>query len=229
MKKYLYLLFYLFLFIFSESKAQLSYGLKVGSTFSSFAQANNSLSGALGVIGGGMVDYGLTHQVTIHGNIDYLQLRGALEGIPQNVDGAFVLRTSIYTMHAAEAAGLVSYRVPLPVLFSASPAFMAGGGVTYNFFVQDKRTTKYYYQDHTATSRGVEDVTSSFTPLLYSVQAGLRFEFPLEEDSSLSTVVFDVRFRRNINELLSGFSIYGNGNASDLYLNTVIFAIGFKL
>jgi hypothetical protein len=213
---------------FSNCFSQFRYGPHFGTTFTSFAVDNTSLSGNLGFVLGATVDYDLTPAASVVVNLDYNQIRGGLNSPPTTIGGTVILQSNIFTLHTAEVTGLGTYRFPIPFLGSATPKIVGGVSGAYNFFTQANRSISYFSNDTKSTISGTETVTDSFAPILFAGQAGLQFEFLLS-DASISSVVFDIRYRRNINSLMDGLSLYGQGGASDVYSNSLIMTIGFKL
>lgn len=213
---------------FSSSFSQIRYGPHFGTTFTSFATDNTSLSGNLGVIAGATAEYDITAAAQASLNLDYNQIRGSLNSPPAVIGNTAVLQSSTFTLHTGELTGLFSYRFPIPFMGSATPKIVGGGSAAYNFYTRAQRAISYYTNDSKSTIRGSENVTDSFSPFLYSGQVGLQFEFLLS-DASVSAVAFDIRYRRNINPLMSGFSLYGQGSASDIFSNSLIMTFGIRL
>ncbi|NJN40968.1 MAG: hypothetical protein HC811_00675 [Flammeovirgaceae bacterium] len=207
---------------FGFSQTTFEYGGRIGASFSSFSYDYSSLSGNIGLVAGGMANYNINSAMQLVGNLDYHQLRGNLQSY--TLAGSNVLvRTNTLTLNTAELSALFAYRLPLPFLGTASPKIMGGGSVAYNFYtLNNKVTTIGGYQISASSS---DEVTSSFENFLYAAQAGLQFEFLLDE-GSFSAVIFDIRYRRNINALTSGLSVYGTGSPSDIYSNSLIMTFG---
>lgn len=215
------------MFIVAPAFSQLRYGPHFGTTFTSFASDNTGFSGNLGLVVGGTVEYDLTSAAQLFANLDYNQIRGGLNSPPTMIGNTTIVENNVFTLHAAEASLLASYRFPIPFFGSATPKLVGGGSVAYNFYTNAQRNVSFYSNDSRSSISGSENVTDSFEPFLYSVQGGLQFEFLLS-DAHITAVSFDIRYRRNINAVMSGLSLYGQGGASDVYANSLIITFGFR-
>lgn len=214
-------------FFSTPAYSQLTYGAKTGASFTSFSKDNSSLSGNIGLIAGGFADYELTSPVVLHVSLNYHQLRGSLQNAPTAGDGFTMMRTNNYTLHLAELTGMAGYRIPIPNFGTLAPYLIGGGSVGYNFLTINHRTTNYYYPNYSLTGEAKLNATSAFNPLLYSLQGGLRFNFPID-DSMFSAVVLDILYRRNINPIADGYAVSGNQSASSVYSNSLLVSLGFK-
>src|SRR4051812_10383073 len=121
----------------------LSYGAKVGSTFTYFTNDFKLEGGNPGLQVGGIVNYQLSDAMQITGDLDYTQLRGVIKGNPTTVSGYQVVKDNNLTIHALEANGLFGYKLPLSLLGEAAPYLQGGASIAYNMGTWNHYSARY--------------------------------------------------------------------------------------
>jgi len=214
-----------------EDQSTLSFGVKAGMAVSSFSTEQPHTGERIGYTLGGFVGYALNSQLSLQGEVNYLQQGGTLLtytdetrfGAPYNF--ATVHQThSRVTLHNVEVPILVQYKVPfgeLPVKAFAGPSLAYTFKATENF-----ERTGYTASNLIVTATGSEDVSSQYEPFQLGVTGGLGFYIPYGDKS----LVLDVRYRYGVTPARSSYSyIELNGTAEAIRTNTLSVTLGLIL
>lgn len=210
-------------------QAQITYGAKAGTTFAAFAAEESlSMGGKPGVFAGAFTDYLISESFSLTGTASYALVSPTWALAPVSGGSVMIARSNTYHLNLAEVGLTVNYKLPLTFLGDLSPMVLAGHTVGYNFYTNQKSRTTLYYPSATYSAAGSENVTSSFTPFLYSVQGALRFDLPLE-DAPAQILVLELGYKYTYNNVLSGpIAPTASQSANDYRMHTVYATVGVK-
>jgi opacity protein-like surface antigen len=214
---------------FSPLQAQdlLKFHARIGTSANSFSSVNTlAKTASFGLVVGGGAEYTITPSLKAIATVDYHQLKGQVDPTTTTTPEYTALTENKITIHMGELSGSVAYKLPLKFLGDLAPYLTAGGSVGYNFLTENNKSTEFTYPTYSFQITGKDNVTSEYTQLLYSVQGGARLEISLNE-GIFSGLIFDVRYRRNMNAVREGLS-GGSTDPADTYANSVIASIGFQ-
>jgi hypothetical protein len=205
----------------------LDFSAHVGTAITSFAKDNSFGSSAFGLTAGGTVEYSFNNSFHALLHVDYNELKGFTDGATLETTQYTSVTKNKTTIRLAEASLLGAYRLPLSFLGDIAPFVTLGGSVGYNFNTTNNAITQYTYPNFQLQTEGKENVTSNYAQLLYSLQAGARFQIPLE-DGVFDALIFDFRYRRNLNPVVRGISFSGKLDPTDSYANSLMASVGFQ-
>lgn len=208
---------------------QLSYGARIGTSLAAFTSASSlETGGNAGFQVGGFADYVLNDQFYLTGSAGYSLLTPALTAAPAVSGSVLIARTNIYQMNLAEAFVGASYKLPLTFLGGLRPSIVAGHSFAYNFYTNQKHKTTLYYPAATYSATGNERVTSAFNPILYAVQAALRFDI-LISDAPFNTFVVELGYKYTYNQVLNSLGSFSTSrSADDFKMNVAYLSLGVK-
>ena|SRR5688572_13316713 len=214
----------------SQLQAQelLKFHARIGTSANTFSSASTlAKTASFGSVVGGGAEYSITTSLKVLATLDYHQLKGQLDPTTTTTPEYSALSENKITINMAELTGSGAYKLPLSFLGDLAPYVTAGGSVGYNFYTENNRTTEYSYPGYSFQLNSKDNVTSEFTQLLYSVQAGARLEISLRE-GIFTGLLFDVRYRRNLNAVKQGLSAAGSTDPADTYADSVMASIGLQ-
>jgi hypothetical protein len=214
--------------LYTSATAQvLNFSAHLGTSLTSFAKDDSFSSSSFGLMVGGSASYNFSGPFRAILHIDYTELKGFTEGSTIQTSEFTAVAKNQATIRLGEATIMGGYKLPLSFLGDIAPYVTAGGSIGYNFRTTNKELTTYTYPGFQFQTRDIENVTSNYSQLLYSLQAGVRFEIPLDA-GIFTALLFDFRYRRNVNPVVSGLSFSGNLNATDSYANSLLASVGFQ-
>lgn len=206
----------------------LTFGVKFGTAVSSFSSEQPHTGERIGLTFGGFVNYPISSQLSLQGEVSYLQQGGTLVtytdetrfGAPFNFSTVHQTNSRV-TLHNIEVPVLVQYQLPianLPVRAYAGPSF------AYTLKANDTfERTGYTAADLIVTATGSEDVTSTYQSIQLGASGGLEFYIPFGEKS----LVIDARYRYGITPARKSYSyITLNGTEEEIRTNTLSFTLG---
>ena len=212
----------------SQAQQLLKFHARVGTSANTFSNANTlAKTASFGLVLGAGAEYMITPSFKALLTADYHQLKGQIDPTTTTTPEYTALTENKITIHMAELTGSAAYKLPLTFLGDLAPYLTAGGSVGYNFFTENNATTEYTYPTYNLQINDKTNVTSEYAQLLYSLQAGARLEISLR-DGIFSALLFDVRYRRNINAVREGLSAFGSTDPADTYANSVLASIGLQ-
>ncbi len=204
-----------------------NFSAHIGTSLTSFAKDDSFSSSAFGLTVGGSAGYRFSESLRALVHIDYNQLKGFSDGATLITSEFTAVTKNQALIHLGEATVMGAYRLPLSFLGDIAPFVTLGGSVGYNFKTTNREIVRYTYPTFQLQTQDVEDVTSNYSPVLYSLQGGVRFEIPI--DAGIFTgLLFDFRYRRNLNPVVRGLSFTGNLNPTDSYANSLMASVGFQ-
>lgn len=204
-----------------------NFSAHVGTSLTSFAKDDSFSSSAFGLTVGGSAGYRFSESLRALVHIDYNQLKGFSDGSTLTTSEFTAVIKNQALIHLGEATLMGAYRLPLSFLGDIAPFVTVGGSVGYNFKTTNREIVRYTYPTFQFQTQNIEDVTSNYSQFLYSLQGGVRFEIPL--DTGIFTgLLFDFRYRRNLNPVVKGLSFAGNLDPTDTYANSLMASVGFQ-
>jgi Outer membrane protein beta-barrel domain len=227
MKKCLLLVFLLVATITVSLAQSVKFNARIGTSGTSFNPTYSFASSSFGLLVGVGAEYDFSASLKVFATADYHQLKGVTSGVITTTSEYVSVAENSATIHLGELTVSGAYKLPLNFLGDIAPFITAGGSVGYNFFTNNRTETTYSYSTYQLQSVSNNNVTSEYAPFLYSIQGGVRFEIPLD-DGIFNGLLFDFRYRRNINAITNGLSLLGNGDPADKYANSVIATVGFQ-
>lgn len=212
-----------------SSQAQITYGAKIGTSLAAFSANGSQMPGGKpGFQIGGFADYLLDEKFSLTGTVCYSLLNPTWPLAPTGAGNLMISQTDTYQMNLAELGVSANYKLPLLFLGDLCPTLVVGHTFDYNFYTNQKRRTTLYYPDATYASTSNEQVTSSFNPILYSVQGALRFDLSLD-DAPVSIFVLELGYKYTYNNVLTGLSSYNaTKSAGDFRMHMVYTTVGIK-
>lgn len=204
----------------------LTYGAKVGSTFTYFTNDFKLEGGNPGLQVGGIVNYDLSGLMQVTGDLGYTQLRGVIKGNPQIVSGYNVVKDNNLTIHALEANGLFGYKLPLPFLGEAAPYIQGGASIAYNMGTWNKYSARYVpgTSGEPIEVTGKENTGGVVDDFIASWMIGLRFESTLD-GGLFSKMIIDLRLKNSMTPAVNPYSFTGSTN--ELGIRSASVALGF--
>lgn len=211
-----------------DDQPTISFGAKAGVAVSSFSNEQPHTGERIGYTLGGFVTYALSPQLTLQGEVNYLQQGGTLLtytdetrfGAPYNFATVHQTHSRI-TQHNVEVPILAQYKVPF---FDLPIKVYAGPSIAYTFKAEDSfERTGYTTTNLIVTATGKDDVTSQYQKFQFGVNGGLGFYVPFGEKS----LVLDIRYRYGITPTRNAYSyITLNGTDEKIRTNTLSFTVG---
>lgn len=210
----------------SSSGGGITFGARVGSSFSFFDNDYRFQGGSPGLLVGGVVNYNLSDALQLTGGLDYYQLRGNIAGIPKTIGTSTVLRDNNLTIHTFDLNGLIGYRLPLSFLGDAAPYIQGGASIGYNAGVWNKYTARYISSSSSEIlmARGKENIGGITDDFIATWMIGLRFETPLS-DGLFSKMLIDIRFKSSFEPPIRPYVF--NNSADDLGIRSLSASLGF--
>lgn len=212
--------------LLAQEDSGVSFGARVGSSFSFFDNNYRFEGGSPGLLVGGVVNYNLSEALQLTGGLDYHQLRGSIAGTPRTIGTTTVLRDNNLTIHTFELNGLAGYKLPLSFLGNAAPYIQAGASIGYNAGVWNKYTARYMSSNYSEIfkARGKENVGGITDDFIATWMIGLRFETELD-GGLFSKMLLDLRFRSSFDPAIRQYVF--NGSADELGIRSLSATIGF--
>jgi|WetSurMetagenome_2_1015567.scaffolds.fasta_scaffold75686_2 hypothetical protein len=214
-----------------ETASKLKFGVKVGTTISSFSSEQPQNTYKPGLVAGGFVSYGLTNSLSLQLEPSYMQQGGNLifindplmlgiEDFPYLIE----VRNQKITYHNIDIPLLLKYETTvkgLKVFGVAGPSISINAKATSDATVSAR---SYDMIPVYVTYDRYENISSNIENLQYGVVGGLGFETPLGNH----TLIFDMKYKYGLNTTYPGYSYLGiNQVKGDLSSNTFYFTLGF--
>jgi hypothetical protein len=201
------------------------FGVRAGATFSYFTNDLSMKGGNPGLLIGGIVNIPISDAIHISGGLDYSQLSGQIDGMPQVTNsGAILTRESNITIHTLEASALGGYKLPLSFLGDASPFLIGGVSMGYNLGTWDYFHVQHYLNQELTTYSGNENIKSLADNWLPAWIVGLRFVTPLDE-GLFSKILIDIRMRNSFDSPINTYPLTGSPQQPGM--RSVSFSLGF--
>jgi hypothetical protein len=215
----------------SDFMSKIKYGIKVGSTLSTFSTEQPHTNFKPGLIAGAFVSYNLSESFELQLEPTYIQQGGNLISINDYAmflvpDPPFLMeiRDQKITFHNIDLPLLIKYQLNIGGLKVFA---VAGPSLAYNIKTETQndvsaRTYDYipvYYNFHQA-----DNISSDIKSWQYGAVGGIGFETPVGQHS----LIFDIRYRYSLNKTYPGYSYLGIFQTQgDLRSNTLYFTLGF--
>ena len=210
---------------------KIQYGIKVGTTLSTFSSEQPHNNYKPGFIGGVFVSYRLSDNMALQLEPSYMQQGGNLISIYDYTmflvpDPPFLLeiREQKITFHNVEIPLLLKYektvgRLNLFGVAGPSLGINFSSNTRTNVSARSLDEIPIYYNFYTE-----ENITSSIELLQYGVVGGIGFETPVGKHS----LIFDVKYRYGLNKTYPGYSYLGIYQIQgDLKTNSFYVTLGF--
>jgi len=212
-----------------QAQSLLKFHARIGTSASNFSSENSmSKNASFGLLVGGGAEYSFTTSLKALATLDYHQLKGVVDASTIATSEYTAVTENKATIHMAELTVAGAYKLPLTFLGDLAPYITAGGSIGYNVFTENTETVEYIYPTYSYETVGNDNVTSEYTQYLYSLQGGVRFEIPLSE-GIFSGLLFDFRYRRNMNAVSEGLSAFSTTtDPADKYSNSIMASIGLQ-
>ncbi|HEU5291315.1 MAG TPA: outer membrane beta-barrel protein, partial [Cyclobacteriaceae bacterium] len=208
-----------------QAQQLLKFHARIGTSANTFSNASTlSKTASFGLLAGGGAEYTITPSLKVLATLDYHQLKGQIDPTTSTTPEYTALTENKITIHMAELTGSGAYKLPLTFLGDLAPYITAGGSIGYNFYTENNKSTEFNYPTYSYQFNSKDNVTSEYAQLLYSVQAGARLEIPLRE-GIFSGLLFDLRYRRNMNAVKQGLSSAGSTDPADTYADSLMATI----
>lgn len=233
-----YSLICLFLFTFSLMAQEetvmvkkIHYGIKVGTTLSSFSSEQPHNNFKPGFTAGAFVSYDLSGSFSLQLEPMYLQQGGNLITIVdylmllvQDPPFLFEIRDQKVTFHIIDVPLLLKFKktiLGLNLFAVAGPSF----GLNFNAETKNNVSARSYdeipvwYDFYTE-----ENITSNIKPWQFGAVGGIGFETPVGKH----TLIFDMKYRYSLSKTYPGFSYLGIYQLQgDLRTNSFYCTLGF--
>ncbi len=216
-----------------KAQSSIGYGVKAGTTFSSFSHSQPHTGSKLGFTAGVFGKFQFSDLLCVQVEAAYFQQGGSFTQFTD--DSRFFgesqyffknVTTSRVTLHNVEVPVLL--RVSIPTQSEVKPLFFAGPSVGFNLGATERyeRTGELAGGSQVyATASGRDNVTSQYNLYQFGATAGLGLEVPFFGEHKL---LVDARYRYGINAAKNTFSyIDFNRVSSKLHTDSVVFTVGF--
>lgn len=210
---------------------KIHYGIKVGTTLSSFSSEQPHNNFKPGLTAGGFVSYDLSGSFSLQLEPMYLQQGGNLISI---VDYPMLLVSDPPFLFEVKDQKITYHNIDVPLLIKFKKAIsgltlfaVAGPTVGFNFNTETKNNVSARSSDQIPVYYDFyqeENITSDIKPWQYGAVGGIGFEAPVGKH----TLIFDMKYRYSINTTYPGFSYLGITQVQgDLRTNSFYFTLGF--
>lgn len=215
----------------SASVGKIHFGIKAGTTLSSFSAEQPHTNFKPGLIVGGFISYDLSGNLALQLEPSYMQQGGSLVSIYdyltfQVYDPPFFIevRDQKVTFHNIDIPLLLKYKKNIGGL---NLFVVAGPSIGLNFDAVTKNEVSarsldqipiyyHFYEE--------DNITSSMKLLQYGATGGIGFETPIGKH----TLVFDMKYRYGLNKTYPGYSYLGIYQVQgDLKTNSFYVTLGF--
>jgi hypothetical protein len=209
--------------------SQMKFGLKGGTTVSSFSHGQPHTGTKVGYTAGVFGAYSFSDLLGVQVEAAYFQQGGTWIRFKDDTrfgaNADFFTKnvtSSAITLHNLEVPVLM--RLTVPVETEVKPVFFAGPSIGFNLHATERyERTGELAEGVFVTAGGSKVVTSQYNLYQVGATAGLGLEIPM---GSVNLLV-DARYRYGINPVLNTFSyVEYNGVASKLYSNSFAFTLG---
>ncbi len=216
-----------------KAQSPIGFGIKGGTTFSSFSRSQPHTGSKLGFTAGVYGNYSFSERLGVQVEAAYCQQGGSFTQFRDDTrfggESDFFTRnvtTSTITLHNIEVPVLL--RVTIPTQSDVKPLLFAGPSVGFNIGATEKyeRTGEFESGDGLyVTASGHRNVTSQYNLYQFGATAGLGLEMPFFGEHKL---LIDARYRYGLNPAKKTFSyIDFNRVSSSLYTDSIFFTVGF--
>lgn len=239
MLKKSFTIFCLLLFAFSVSGqeesqgagSKIQFGVKIGTTLSSFSSEQPHNNYKPGLIAGGFFSYGLTSNLALQTEPSYMQQGGNLIEIMDPT----ILTLPDYPFSAEIRDHRITYHnIDIPILLKYKRNIkglnvfgLIGPTISMNFNTTAQTRVSARSWDSTPSYidfYSEENITDNIEFLHYGATAGVGFEAPIGKH----ILIFDLKYRYSINKTYLGYSYLGIHQVQgDLSSNTFYFTLGF--
>lgn len=217
-----------------QAAKTLKYGIKMGTTLSSFSSEQPHNNYKPGFTAGVFINYPLSSDFSLQLEPAYFQQGGNLIAIYDYAmflipDPPFLLevKDQKVTYHNIDVPLLLKYEKQaggIKFFCDAGPSFgfnLRTGIITHvsaRSFGEPGDMPVYY------DFREEENISSNIKTLQYGITGGLGFEAPMGSHS----LIFDIKYRYGLNKTWPGYSYLGIAPIQgDLQSNTLYFTLGF--
>jgi hypothetical protein len=215
----------------SDFMSKITYGIKVGSTLSSFSTEQPHTNFKPGFMAGVFISYKLTASLDLQLEPTYIQQGGNLISILDyqlflvpDPPYSYEFMDQRITFHNIDVPLLIKYKTSV---FGLKVFAVAGPSIAYNIRTINHNEVSArtfekvpVYFDFNRE----ENISSNIKSWQYGTVGGIGFETPVGKH----TLIFDIRYRYSLNKTYPGFSYLGIYQIQgDLRTNTLYFTLGF--
>jgi hypothetical protein len=210
---------------------KIRFGVKVGTTLSSFSEQQPHTNYKPGFIAGGFLSYELSNSLALQLEPSYIEQGGNLISIfdyPMFLipDPPFILkiRDQRVTFHNIDIPLLLKYET---TILGLKVFGVAGPSIALNINSETKNDVSARSLDNVPIYYNFyeeENITSNIEFLQYGITGGIGFETPLGNHS----LIFDMKYRYSLNRTYPGYSYLGIYQVQgDLRTNSFYVTLGF--
>jgi hypothetical protein len=216
-----------------KAQSPIGYGVKAGTTFSSFSHSQPHTGSKLGFTAGVFGNYQFSDLLGVQVEAAYFQQGGSFTQFRD--DSRFFgesqyfsrnVKTSRVTLHNVEVPVLL--RVSIPTQSEVKPLFFVGPSVGFNLGATEKYERTGEFEAGTGlyvTASGRDNVTSQYNLYQFGATAGLGLEMPFLGEHKL---LVDARYRYGLNAARNTFSYIDFTRVSGrLHTDAIVFTVGF--
>jgi hypothetical protein len=210
---------------------KMQFGIKVGTTLSSFSSEQPHNNFKPGLIAGGFVSYKLSGSLALQLEPSYMQQGGNLISIldyplflVQDPPFLLEIRDQKVTFHNIDIPLLLKFEKSI---WGLNVFAVTGPTIGINFNAETKNSVSarsfdnipvyfHFYQE--------ENITGNMELLQYGAVGGIGFETPVGKH----TLIFDMKYRYSLNKTYPGYSYLGIYQIQgDLRTNSFYITLGF--
>jgi len=210
------------------STSGIRFGVKVGAVVSEFSNAQPYTNQSLGVMAGGVVEYGFSGKLSVQTEPSYIQQGGTY--VRFSDDSRFGSISPVYitsnkiTMHNVDIPVFVKYT--LPSIGNFTPNIVLGPHATYVIAATNNFERTYYYNQTFSSIQGFEIVSTEYERFQFGATAGLGGEVSLGN----KRLMIDLRYKYGITPAKMSYSYIDLYQVQgDLTNHSYYFTIGFGL
>lgn len=209
---------------------EISYGVKLGTTFNQFSRHQPHTSMSMGLTGGLYATYAITPELGVQIEANYLENGGKLVTFDMP---NLVSKESWYDMKVQNHNVVIrTLDIPLLAKYSyevsgAKLSALFGASLGWNIKSgYDSEITTFTEVDQFHTYKGEQDVTDIIEKLGYSLTGGVSFEIPVSSYS----LSLEARYRYGLNPVFKGYSYLGIPQVQgNMYSNSFTITLGIGI
>lgn len=190
-----------------SDRSGLSYGARIGATVSNFSNEQPHTSAKLGLLIGGVIEYGFSDILSVQAEPSYMQQGGRFVRFSDDTrfgsDGSlFDLYTtnSDVTLHTLDLPILAKYW--LPKFGDIQPNIVLGPAISYTLGASNVYQTTYYYNQTFTTANAYREERSQYEPFQMGITGGFGGEVSL----GTKRLLIDFRYRYGVTPVKKGYS-----------------------
>jgi hypothetical protein len=213
-----------------DDRSGLSYGAKIGATVSNFSNEQPHTSARLGLLVGGVVEYGFSDVLSVQAEPSYMQQGGRFVRF---MDDTRFGNDAIYDMYAT-SSDVILHTIDLPILAKywlpkfgdIQPNVVLGPAVGYKLGASNTYQTTFHSNGDFFTANGYKEEGSQYVPFQLGVTGGFGGEVSL----GTKRLMIDFRYRYGVTPAKKSYSYIGlNSVQGDLRTHSAYVTIGIGL